>query len=93
MNDNEAPLSHCAVAPKEVDLKVTVRGNPQDGEGPAAHEFRGEQLQDAIIFLMMRRQAVMRVVPDERLGFANHRGGIPQMAVCGRSFLPQLCAK
>ena len=35
----------------------------------------------------------MSVMPDKRLRLGDHRGGIPQVALCGRSFLPQFRTK
>ena len=64
MYDDHAPPGNGVGAPQDIQLQGAFGRDAQDHQGASGHESWCEQLPDPIVFLVVRRQAVVCVVPD-----------------------------
>ena len=77
VDNDQTPSSDSARSAKDVHLQVPSRRDTKYGQSAASHKSRRKQLEDSVILFMMRREAVVRVMANERLRLADHRRGIP----------------
>jgi hypothetical protein len=77
-------------APENLGVHLSIMRQPKHQEGETREESRGEQLEDAVVFLAMGIETIVRIMAHKGLSLRDEWSGVSKVSESFLRALPEL---